>query len=478
MSLDSDFIQHVYSSGLVPTETLDRILAQLPSPPGSPMRHQEFAALLVKQDILNPWQVAQIREGRTKFTLGSYTIFDSLGQGGYGQVFLAKTRTSGQLVAVKVLPAVKATPKLIARFERETKFQRQFNHPNIVRVLDAGEDGNVKFAVHEYMDAGDARRRIRQEWQLPINVAVSLMIDIADALDYLHKQGIIHRDVKPANILFNREGIAKLADFGFCGLFQLQPKGDRRYGKLVGTADYMAPDQIRNPKSPSPLWDIYSLGCTFYKALTGIVPFPKGDSRQKMIAHVRDEPMDPHMFRQDLPRELVTLLGEMMAKNPENRISNAGLIAERLRNWQHDRLHIMDGIPEFSQSSDPVTPKAILDFSVTSVKKKTTPPSPGQPEESFRFEELDLGELKSETMDLSSSQCLVTLPGHDEPTMIPSPPVFEPEHSGEDHKQYDSAEFLRPGKPILLLIALLLLLGIFLLLLILVVKSFWNGRIF
>jgi len=332
-----------------------------------------FAELLVKRQILNSWQVAQLLSGRVRFTLGEYQIIDSLGQGGYGMVFLAKLAVyeksiplEGEqrpLFAVKVLPAGKATPELIARFLHEIEIQRGLSHPNLVRLLDSGFDGSVHYMVHEYVDGGNLRQKIRTQERIPLDHAAQIVSEIAGVLEYLHLRQIVHRDVKPSNILLTETGNAKLADFGLAVHQRLElsatenaivsqsiqeinrqlPQNDsgpelslRETGltrKVAGTADYLAPDQVTHPLHPNGLWDIYSLGCTFYHAITGIVPFPAGDTRQKILAHLQQEPPDPRTFCQSLPVEIATLIGSMMNRHPQNRLASPSEIIRQLTPW-------------------------------------------------------------------------------------------------------------------------------------------------
>ena len=335
---------------------------------------------LLSRKLLNSWQISQLLSGRTRFNLGPYQIVDSLGQGGYGMVFLATHADfergiplAGEvkpLFAVKVLPSAKATPDLVERFLREIDIQQGLQHPHLVRFLDFGHDGSVHYMVHEYVDGGCLRQLILPDERLDLMSVSRIIIEIAEALEYLHSEKIVHRDVKPSNVLMTAEGNVKLADLGLAchllpklsdaenalltasiseiergtngasmppipsGLKQQteQESGGGMTRKVAGTADYLAPDQIVNPHHPSALWDVYSLGCTFYHTITGIVPFPMGDTRQKILAHVQQEPPDPRMFRDDLPQDVAALICKMMARKPKDRASIREII-DRLRPW-------------------------------------------------------------------------------------------------------------------------------------------------
>ncbi|MCL2117362.1 MAG: serine/threonine protein kinase [Planctomycetaceae bacterium] len=299
-----------------------------------PPLEQYLARELLRLDWLNVWQITQLIEGRLRFTLGEYHIIDSLGQGGYAHVFLARSNKTPELAAIKVFQSPQAQPEALTRFLREAMLQESISHKNIVRLIHCGQDGNVEYLVFEYMAGGDVRRLIHNEVQLPILQSARIISQAAGALAFLHRQGIVHRDVKPANILLTESGAAKLGDLGLCGFLDERAKDDPRYGKLAGTADYMAPDHILNPCKPSPQWDIYSLGCTFYQMVTGTVPFPKNHSREKIMAHLRSEPVDPRMFREDLPEELVLVIMRMMAKDPALRFQTMTEVQASLASWE------------------------------------------------------------------------------------------------------------------------------------------------
>ena len=202
--------------------------------------------------MLNVWQAKQLLDGRTKFNSGPYLIIDSIGQGGMGQVFKARTAADGRIVAVKVLPRHKSTPEAVANFAREIRALANLDHPKLVAALDAGEDGNVHYLVTEYVPGTDLRKLVRQDGPLGIAAAASVISQVAEGLEYAHAQGIVHRDVKPGNVLVSPDGEAKLSDLGLAGPMGGTSESDPRYGKIVGTADYLSPDQIRDPRNPAP----------------------------------------------------------------------------------------------------------------------------------------------------------------------------------------------------------------------------------
>ena len=286
--------------------------------PNVPPSDQQLADRLVEMGLLNAWQAKQLLDGRTKFNLGPYLIVDSIGQGGMGQVFKARHEKIGRIVAVKVLPRDKSTPEAIASFTREIRALSSLDHPKLVSALDAGEDGNVHYLVTEYVPGMDLRKLVRRDGPLESSAAASIISQVAEGLEYAHAQGIVHRDVKPGNVLVSPEGEAKLSDLGLAGPLGGQSEADPRHGKIVGTADYLSPDHVRDPWNPTPAWDIYSLGCTLYYAVTGKVPFPGGTTADKARAHCELRPLDPRRLNPRLSPDFVEVMADMMAKEPRS----------------------------------------------------------------------------------------------------------------------------------------------------------------
>jgi eukaryotic-like serine/threonine-protein kinase len=160
---------------------------------------------------------------------------------------------------------------------------------------------------------------------------------VAEGLEYAHGQGIVHRDVKPGNVLVSPEGEAKLSDLGLAGPLAGESEADPRFGRVVGTADYLSPDQVLDPRHPAPAWDIYSLGCTLYYAVTGKVPFPGGTTVDKARAHCELRPLDPRRLNSRLTAEFVEVMADMMAKEPAERLASAVAVRERLATFVSGR---------------------------------------------------------------------------------------------------------------------------------------------
>ena len=295
-------------------------------------------AKLLELGRLNRWQVEQLKLGRTKFTLGPYLVTDSIGRGGMGEVYKAVHTMMGRVEAIKVLPRTKSTPAAIASFTREIRAQAQMDHPNLVRALYAGHDGNVYYLVTEFVPGTDLRKFVRARQKLTMSEAATIISQAAKGLAYAHSRGMVHRDVKPGNLLVTPDGQTKVSDLGLAGFLGEGDPDDPRHGKVVGTADYLAPELIQNPSAISPAIDVYSLGCTLYYAVTGKVPFPGGTTKEKAIRHVEQMPLKPSRINSDLSDEFVDVIAAMMEKEPAKRIQTAAEVAERLAPWVRDAV--------------------------------------------------------------------------------------------------------------------------------------------
>jgi eukaryotic-like serine/threonine-protein kinase len=335
-----DFRRAAIQSSLVTEDQLRQAIAGLLAEGGAKrptmvdIPDKELAAKLVSSGVLTSYQADQLQAGRTKLSLGPYIITDWIGQGGMGQVFKAEHEMMGRLCAVKVLPLNKSTPDAIANFRREMRTQATLDHTNLVRAFDAGEDGNVHYLVVEYVPGTDLRRLVRMNGKLSIQQGANIVKQAAEGLAYAHSRNLIHRDIKPGNILVTPEGTAKLSDLGLAG--HVHDVDDPRFGKTVGTADYLSPEQILRPNEITTVSDIYSLGCTLYYAVTGKVPYPGGTPKSKARRHLEETPWHPRRFNEEVSDEFVDLIGDMMEKDPKRRIQDANEIVERLSPWASD----------------------------------------------------------------------------------------------------------------------------------------------
>jgi serine/threonine protein kinase len=344
-------------SRLVTPEQIDRAVEVLCADSSGPYRplteisDDALAAKLVEMHVLTTYQAEQLKAGRTKLSLGPYNITDWIGQGGMGQVFKAEHEVLGRESAVKVLPLSKATPEAISHFSREIRTQAKLDHPHLVRAYDAGHDGNVHYLVVEYVPGTDLRRLVRGQGPLTLQQAASIVMQAARGLEHAHSRGLIHRDVKPGNILVTPEGVAKVSDLGLAGYIH-EAEEDPRAGKIVGTADYIAPEQIKSPGETTARSDIYSLGCTLYYAITGKVPFPGGTPANKARRHCEETPWHPRRFNPEISEEFVEIIADMMEKDPKSRIQTAAEVAARLEPWASEA----SPIPSQQMSKSPWMP--------------------------------------------------------------------------------------------------------------------------
>lgn len=332
-------------SGLLTKEQIAEAITAISDQPDGPpapvesISDDDLASKLVDSGTLTPYQADQLKSGRTKLSLGPYTITDWIGQGGMGQVFKAVHTMMGRECAIKVLPLHKSTPEAIENFTREIRTQAQLDHTNLVRAYDAGHDGNVHYLVTEFVPGTDLRQLVRRQGPLTMQQAANVLVQSALGLDYAHERGLIHRDVKPGNILVTPDGVAKVSDLGLAGFIH-EAEEDPRAGKIVGTADYLSPEQIQDPATITSVSDIYSLGCSLYYAISGKVPYPGGTTKDKARRHCEQTPWHPRRFNPEVSEEFADILADMMEKDPAGRIQTAAEVASRLEPWAQESAPI------------------------------------------------------------------------------------------------------------------------------------------
>ncbi len=331
MDMSVDVARTVFQASLLASglARVEDLLDGLKAAGGEDAADEALSTVLIRRGVLTEYQSAQLMMGRTKFSLGPYLITDWIGQGGMGQVFKAVHRVMGRICAVKVLPLGKATEESRNSFIREIRLQAGLDCAYLVRAYDAGQDGNVHYLVTEYVPGTDLRKLVKNNGRLNQQQSSSIIMQAALGLDYAHRQGLIHRDVKPGNLLVTPEGHVKVSDVGLAA-WSTSITEDPRAGKVVGTADYLSPEQIRTPLSVTTVSDIYSLGCTLYYCVCGKVPYPGGDSPSKCRRHCEETPWHPRKFAPELSEDFVDIIAEMMDKDPARRIATASEVATRL----------------------------------------------------------------------------------------------------------------------------------------------------
>lgn len=324
------FLDVVRKSKVLDDEKLAHFIEELAIVEPPLERPEQVANKLYQDGYLSYFQSKQLLAGRwRRFVIGKkYKLIELIGQGGMGAVYLCEHMSLKRPVAVKVMPEEKVkAPGALERFQREARAIAQLDHNNIVRAFDMGCDDGVHFMVMEYVDGVNLERLITKNYKevgLPLSRAVHYVIETALALQHAHEIGWVHRDIKPANILVDRQGCVKLLDLGLSRLFegdtdQLTMKFDE--GSVLGTADYIAPEQALNVSAADIRSDLYGLGCTFYFLLAGRPPFHKGSVAQKLVWHQTKYPDHIHIIRPDIPEEINQIIFKMIAKKPDDRFS-------------------------------------------------------------------------------------------------------------------------------------------------------------
>jgi len=332
-----EFLELVRRSGLVDDARLAPVVKPWVGHPGLPP--EPLLAALVASGLLTRWQIDQLLKGKYKgFTLGKYRLLKLLGSGGMSSVYLAEHATLRSKAAVKVLPRKRVSQtSYLARFEQEARLAARLNHPNIVRTFDLDTEGTVHYIAMEYVEGTDLHAKVKREGPLPVRQAADFIRQAAAGLEYAHDEGLVHRDIKPANLMLDIRGTIKVLDLGLA----LAVTGDEEDGsltrehneKVIGTADYLAPEQATDSHKADRRSDIYALGCTLYYLLVGSAPFAAGNAAARMQAHLQKPAPNLLERRPDVPIAIADLYFRMVAKQPEARPQSAREVAASLAAW-------------------------------------------------------------------------------------------------------------------------------------------------
>jgi serine/threonine-protein kinase len=309
---------------------------------------------LVTAGLLTEFQARRVWSGRTEgLVLGQYRVLDELGRGGFGQVYKARHTVMDRIVALKVIaPELVADERARSWFLREVQTLTQLFHPNIAMAFDAHQDEDALFLVMEFIDGPNLDTLVQKQGPLPVTVACEMMRQAGQALQYAHEKGMVHRDIKPGNLLIPRDAcsagswrvqnsqsatdpgavLVKIVDFGLARLQGNSKSATLMVGNdssFLGTPDYVSPEQARNVHAVDIRSDLYSLGCTFYFALTGVRPFKSATALETVVKHLEKEAEPIQSLRPEVPAAVAAVVARLMAKSPAKRFQTpADMVAE------------------------------------------------------------------------------------------------------------------------------------------------------
>jgi serine/threonine-protein kinase len=368
----SEFVEALRRDHFLEPAQLDE-LTSLQSRFSEP-RH--LAKELIQRGWLTPYQVNHLLQGRRgDLVLGPYVLLERLGEGGTGQVFKARHRRVGRVVALKVVPKERlANPEAVRRFHQEMEATAKLSHPNAVFAYDADQIGDTHCIAMEYFEGADLARLVKQRGPLPAAVACDYIRQAALGLQHAHEQGLVHRNIKPANLLLAvsrlppqastrpekvNGGVVKVLDLGLARLqWSMGDEGARTVlpeGTVMGTPDYIAPEQAVSAGKADARSDLYSLGCSFYFLLTGQPPFPGGSLAEKLIKHQFEEPAAVEQLRPDIPPEVAAVVRKLMAKRPEDRYQTAAALVHALAVVQNHATSLVPGAAQAIPVAQPLS---------------------------------------------------------------------------------------------------------------------------
>ena len=328
------FVEMVAKSNLIDEKTQERFVGKVREKCGGslPSNVKKLASAYKRAGLLTEWHIEKINAGKYRgFFLGKYKLLGHIGTGGMSSVYLAQHMGLNHKRAIKVLPKKRVKDaSYLARFKLEAQAIASLDHPNIVCAHDIDNEGDTHFIVMEYVDGLDLQVLVRRDGPVDFSTAADWISQAAKGLQHAHERGVIHRDVKPANLLIDQEGLLRLLDMG---LALMASEADHSVTvanneNVLGTADYLAPEQAVNSHNVDHRVDIYGLGCTLYFLLTGRPPFSDGTLAQRIIKHQNEMPRSIRELRPDCPGELEGMCVKMLQKEPQYRYQTAREVAE------------------------------------------------------------------------------------------------------------------------------------------------------
>lgn len=338
MTIDAHGFQaRLEQSGILTPAMLEQLRATLSSHAAADVT--KVCKKLVDEGTLTGYQAAALTSANPEpLRLGAYVICERIGAGGMGVVYKARKEGESRLVALKTLPAaLTRDADAVKRFRREVEAASSLKHPHLVAALDSGEDGGTHFYVMEYVPGNDLADLVRTHGRLPVGTAVNCILHAARGLDHAHGKGITHRDVKPSNLLLDRQGNVRILDLGLARISRdtdtsrtvRAQSALTGTGAVLGTVDYMSPEQALNTKKADHRSDIYSLGCTLYFLLVGEAPYQGETVMETLVAHREQPAPSLRAKRDDVPERLEQIYQKCVAKKPADRYpSMSALIAD------------------------------------------------------------------------------------------------------------------------------------------------------
>ena len=341
-SSGKSFLSLLGKSGIVDESRLKSVLAQLgKEASGKPVKLGQLTKQLIAEGLITKWHCDKLLAGKYKgFFLGKYKLLSHLGTGGMSSVYLAEHTLFKKRRAIKVLPRKKVSDKsYLERFYREGRAAAALNHKNIVRVYDIDNEQDTHYLVLEYVDGNDLYEMVKRDGPMSFTKLIEYISQASRGLEHAHENTLVHRDIKPANLLVDKSGTVKLLDLGLA-LFKEEDNSltIMHNEKVLGTADYLAPEQAINSHDVDHRADIYGLGCTMYYLLTGRPPFPEGTLAQRIAMHQNQEPEPIKSLRPDCPDELIAVCERMTRKNPDERYQNCDEIVGALNRCRDSAL--------------------------------------------------------------------------------------------------------------------------------------------
>ncbi len=337
------FVAVLKKSGLVETDRLQKAIANYTAGGGKAEESARLAEHLIASGTVTRWQAEKLLQGKHKgYFLGKYRLLSLLGKGGMSSVYLAEHTLMRRRCALKVLPTKRVhDSSYLARFHREAQAVASLDHPNIVRAYDvdhqADRDNEIHFLVMEYVEGDSLQELVQKNGVCGFLDTAEYIRQSALGLHHAHEAGMVHRDVKPGNLLVDPNGTVKVLDLGLARFFTGDETEDSltvaHDEKVLGTADYLAPEQALDSHTVDARADIYGLGCTMYFLLTGRPPFIEGTLTQRLMAHQTKTPPAIESLRTDTPASLAAIVRKMMAKKPEDRHTTARETADALFAW-------------------------------------------------------------------------------------------------------------------------------------------------